>query len=219
MLGGVEATPDHRSDIGRRIALRREQLGLSRGDVASRAGMAREYLTYLEEQQGAPSADSLTRLARALETTVTELSGGRPAPGEPARPPGESTVIPAGECRALLAAHRVGRVAVATRTGPAIVPVAYTLVEGDIVFRAAPGMTPPVAPGEQVAFEVDRLDEAQHVGWLVQAAGPAELVTDPGQAASLAARTRDAVPWFGTADGPWVRLRPGNLTGRRLRLA
>ena len=47
-------------------------------------------------------------------------------------------VLSDAECRTLLAGQDVGRVAVANG-GPAILPVVYALLDGDVVFRTAPG--------------------------------------------------------------------------------
>lgn len=63
-------------DIGRRLALRREELGLSREQVADRAGIAPEYLRYVEERPFAsPGPTFLLRVAEALETNVPRLRG------------------------------------------------------------------------------------------------------------------------------------------------
>src|ERR1044072_270136 len=79
-------------DLGRRLAARRAELGLTRRQTANRAGIAPSYLRYLEEAPGAaPDAGALLRLAGVLETTVTELAGGHaglpPGPGRAAAHP------------------------------------------------------------------------------------------------------------------------------------
>ncbi|MFJ7271335.1 helix-turn-helix domain-containing protein [Streptomyces sp. NPDC099050] len=43
-----------RSDLGRRVAARRTELGLSREDVALRAGSAESYIAYVEEGEARP---------------------------------------------------------------------------------------------------------------------------------------------------------------------
>ncbi|MEU0220578.1 helix-turn-helix domain-containing protein, partial [Streptomyces sp. NPDC006265] len=71
----VEGHP--KGDLGRRITQRRTELGLSRQEAATRAGMAPTYLQYLEERPAAdPGAGTLLRLAGALKTTVWHLTGG-----------------------------------------------------------------------------------------------------------------------------------------------
>ncbi|MEU2554571.1 pyridoxamine 5'-phosphate oxidase family protein [Streptomyces sp. NPDC013313] len=206
-------------DLGRRLAARRLQLGLTRRQAAARAGMAASYLRYLEEHPGAaPGTGALMNLAEALETTVNELTGGSvdlpPGTGRAARAPEFSRLRPS-ECRTLLAMHGVGRLAVPTASGPLIVPVNYTVVDGAIVFRTARGATPSLAAGLQVAFEVDRIDEAFSQGWSVLVRGPAHAVTDRHEQLRLAERAY-SVPWAGGNRSVWVRIEPFTITGRRI---
>ncbi|WP_059013478.1 pyridoxamine 5'-phosphate oxidase family protein [Streptomyces specialis] len=210
---------NHRSDVGRRVAIRREQLGLSREDVADRAGVAPQYLRYLEERPASPSVASLTRVARALETSVAELTGAEPPVASPCPPPhGEMVRLDPGECHELAARHTVGRVGVTTPDGPAIIPVNYALVDGTVVFRTMPGAGPSFAPdAAETAFEIDALDEAQGVGWSVLFVGPAREVTDPEEIARLAEET-PTEPWAPGERDLWVRLRPARVTGRRVYL-
>jgi transcriptional regulator with XRE-family HTH domain len=62
-------------DLGRRVAYRRQELGLSTRDVAVRAGMAPGYIEYLERQPSELTTDELIRLANALDSTVNALLG------------------------------------------------------------------------------------------------------------------------------------------------
>jgi hypothetical protein len=206
-------------DLGRRLAARRAQLGLTRTETAARAGMAPGYLQYLEERPGAaPGSGVLLRLADVLETTVQHLTGGDtelpPGPGQASRSP-EFTELSTSECRALLSTHGVGRLAVPTASGPVVVPVNYSVVDGAIVFRTAPGTTPSQAAGCQVAFEVDRIDDAFSQGWSVLVRGRARVVTDPDDVRRLADRVRSA-PWAGGRRNQWVRIDPLVITGRRI---
>ncbi|MEO3751243.1 pyridoxamine 5'-phosphate oxidase family protein [Streptomyces sp. B6B3] len=221
-MAGAPSGSNHRSDVGRRVALRRERLGLTREDVARQAGIAPEYLRYLETHAASPSIGSLTRVARALQTTVARLSGvEESAEGADAEAPlrrrAQPTELGPAECRELLAAHRVGRVAVATPEGPTIVPVSYRYLDDAVVFRAEPGTAPPIADGEDVAFEVDQLDETQRVGWSVMAVGRAREVTDRDTISRLAARDREE-PWPGDDLARWVRVEAERLAGRRVPL-
>jgi hypothetical protein len=47
--------------------------------------------------------------------------------------------LSAEECETLLANHAFGRVAVWSGDHPAVLPVLYRLLDGDVVFRTAPG--------------------------------------------------------------------------------
>lgn len=62
-------------DLGRRVAARRQELGLSRAQLASRAGMAASYIGYLEEHPANVGNGGLMRLADALATTPAVLLG------------------------------------------------------------------------------------------------------------------------------------------------
>ncbi|MEV5875369.1 pyridoxamine 5'-phosphate oxidase family protein [Streptomyces sp. NPDC052101] len=208
-------------DLGRRLATRRAQLGLPRREVALRAGMSVGYLRYLEEYPAAtPGSGSLIRLAHVLESTVTELTGGAvdlpPGPGLAVWGHHFIELGPA-ECRALLGSHGVGRLAAPTGTGPVIVPVNYSIVDGSIVFRTGNGATPSFASGHQVAFEVDRIDDAFSQGWSVLVRGSALIVTDERDTRRFT-ELAYSTPWAGGSRDVWVRIEPHTVTGRRIRV-
>ncbi|CAL9338296.1 hypothetical protein SUDANB70_00223 [Streptomyces sp. enrichment culture] len=206
-------------DLGRRLARRRTELGLTREETAARAGLAPSYLAHLEEHAGAsPNTGVLLRLAGVLETTLNRLAGGDtdlpPGTGRASRH-AEFTVLEQEESRALLGSHGVGRLAVPTDEGPVIVPVNYDVVDDSVVFRTAPGTTPARAVGHRVAFEVDRIDDALSQGWSVQVRGDAVAVTAPEETARLAERAHSE-PWAGGRRDEWVRIEPFEITGRRI---
>nr|WP_274389109.1 pyridoxamine 5'-phosphate oxidase family protein [Streptomyces taklimakanensis] len=118
------------------------------------------------------------------------------------------------ECRALLATHGVGRVAVTTSAGPSIVPVSYLVTGDDIAYRTAPGATSAEAVGHEVAFEVDNVDESFRWGWSVQVVGPAR----PGGEAESARLTAEAPgrPWVDGERDMWVLVRADRVTGHRV---
>ncbi|GAA0913811.1 pyridoxamine 5'-phosphate oxidase family protein [Streptomyces thermoalcalitolerans] len=205
-------------DIGRRLAAARRRAGLSLEEVAGRARMSPQYLSYLEEYPSDPSPAALLRLADALGTTLDRLRGGGWE-----RPPGQGQALlhprlvelDEDECRALLCTHGVGRVALVTEDGPVVYPVNYDVVDGDLVFRTDPDAAPAEAVGTEVAFEVDRVDEVMSQGWSVLARGRAEAVTDPGEIHRLRGQVRSS-PWASRERTLWVRIRPTRLTGRRI---
>jgi nitroimidazol reductase NimA-like FMN-containing flavoprotein (pyridoxamine 5'-phosphate oxidase superfamily) len=217
LANAVEGAPV--GDLGRRLALRRSQLGLTLEETAGRAGVAHSYLRYLEEHPGAaPGTGVLLRLAGVLGTTVTELTGGNadlpPGLGRAARHPVFSELDPQ-ECRALLATHGVGRLAVSTDDGPLVLPLNYSVVDGVIVYRTEPDSVPARASGQRVAFEVDRIDDAFSRGWSVLVRGHARTVTDSDAARRLAERAYSE-PWAGGPRDLWVRIDPRRITGRRI---
>ncbi|WP_427924180.1 helix-turn-helix domain-containing protein [Streptomyces sp. cg40] len=216
-LSVTEGSPT--GDLGRRITVRRTALDLSREETADRAGVAASYLQYLEEFPGAaPNRSVLLRLAAALETTATDLAGGSSdlTPGQGRAGSGPTfTALTVQECRELLSTHGVGRVAVPTASGPVIVPVNYSVVDGAIVYRTAPGAMPSRAAGRQVTFEIDRIDDAFAEGWSVLALGRARTVTDADDVRRLTEHAF-STPWAGGPREEWVRIDALSLTGRRI---
>ncbi|MEU1279216.1 pyridoxamine 5'-phosphate oxidase family protein [Streptomyces sp. NPDC005805] len=205
-------------DIGRRVGARRRELGLSREEVATRAGSAPGYIQYLEENPAAPGMGFLLRLADALETTVTALTGsGADLPeglGRAGYHP-ELVELDAPECWDLLGTHGVGRVAVTTPDGPAILPVNYVVSEGEVAFRTSPGALPGRAAGGEVAFEVDHIDEAFSQGWSVLVVGDARTVAD-GDAVRRLDELAYSAPWAGGDRELWIAVAPERVTGRRI---
>ncbi|MEU9045695.1 MULTISPECIES: pyridoxamine 5'-phosphate oxidase family protein [unclassified Kitasatospora] len=203
------------------MAERRQRLGLSRQDVADRAGMAVGFVEYVESSAGPPDIVPLTRLAGALGTSAWELLGGGVD-----IPPGRAAAaahpvleeLPAWECWARLAPGGIGRVALATEEGPVVLPVNFRVLDGTVVYRTAAGSTPAAAVGDWVAFEVDHIDEAQRSGWSVLVKGTAALLDDPDAVEHLT-RRGSPDPWAGGARDVWVRVKPSSITGRRIRIS
>ncbi|WP_046733254.1 helix-turn-helix domain-containing protein [Streptomyces humi] len=216
--GRVERPP--LGDLGRRLMTRRLELGLTRRETAVRAGVAPGYLQYLEENPlAAPGTGALLRLAEVLHTTLTHLTGGDtetpPGSGRAAHAPEFAELSPA-QCMTLLGTHGVGRLGVPTAGGPVIVPVNYSVVEGAIVYRTAPGTTPALAAGHRVAFETDRIDDTFSEGWSVLVQGRAHTVTEPDEIHRLTASAH-STPWAGGRRDLWMRVEPDVVTGRRIR--
>lgn len=60
-------------EIGRRIARRRKELGLTQSVAEERAEIGSGYLTSIERARSIPSTEVIMRLAVALETTPDEF--------------------------------------------------------------------------------------------------------------------------------------------------
>jgi transcriptional regulator with XRE-family HTH domain len=207
-----------RTELGRRVASRRAALGLSREALGERCGADAHYIAYLEEHPAAPAVGTLIRLANALGTTVDDLTGANAAhaPGTATAVRGaELRTLDEPECRRLLGTHGVGRVAVFTSEGPAIIPVNYLLAGPDIAFRTSGETALARAAGTEAAFEVDRIDEVAATGWSVLAVGRLVAVTDADELRHLNSAARSA-PWAGGTRAHWMRLTPVRLTGRRI---
>ncbi|NML51099.1 helix-turn-helix domain-containing protein [Streptomyces sp. R302] len=210
----------HRSDLGRRVATRRRQLGLSREEVAERAGSSPGYIAYVEEQLPTPGIEFLVRLAHALDTTIQDLTGltADLAPG--GAPPGnrpELVELEETECWSLLDERGVGRIGVEGADGPVVFPVNYQVLDGSLVFSTAAesALGRAAAAGAEVAFEEDRLDEAFRRGWSVLLVGPVHLLSDPAEAMDMS-RAVTVRPWSGDGRNTVVRLVPRRVTGRRI---
>ncbi|WP_052864256.1 DUF1918 domain-containing protein [Streptomyces niger] len=215
--GRVPEPPPPGSDFGRRVAHERQRLGLSRAEVADRAGMAENYLSYLEQRPADPSSATVLRLAAALETSPDALRGAgterAPGAGRAANRPRLHELGPE-ECRRLVSSHGVGRLALSTADGPQVLPVNYALVDDTVVYRTAPGTVTAAAVGKLAALQVDHVDEAMSRGWSVLMVGPARLVTGPA-AEELDSRA-PSLPWAGGDRPLWVSIGPLRISGRRI---
>ncbi|WP_329561298.1 helix-turn-helix domain-containing protein [Kitasatospora sp. NBC_01266] len=206
-------------DVGRRVALRREELGLSREEAAERAGMAASYLEYLETRPAVLDPGTLLRLAGALDTSEAELLGGGlerpPGRAEPGDRPHLEDLDPA-DCWARLSDHGVGRLAYATREGPVVLPVNYRVRDGALLYRTAAGSAPSRAPGRRIAFEVDHLDESTSTGWSVLVTGTAEQLFDSDEIGGRSTGPGPE-PWAGGTREVWIRVDPERISGRSIR--
>jgi transcriptional regulator with XRE-family HTH domain len=210
------------TDLGRRIAEQRGRAGLSRDEVAEKAGMAPAYLAFLETSTTPnPTHGALVRLSAALGVPATALSGVGLS-----LPPGQRNaaqdpvlqVLSVAECREYLAAGGIGRFLFVDARGPVAIPVNYRMLDDDIIFRTG-GHTSLVAGVEQrqVSFDVDHFDEALSEGWSVLARGAASLITE---AADLEqARSLGIAPWAGGDRETYVRIVTGEISGRRIRVS
>ncbi|MGJ6969586.1 pyridoxamine 5'-phosphate oxidase family protein [Streptosporangium sp. G11] len=220
MTGRVSAP----GDLGRRIARRREDLGLTRDELARRAGIDPGYLAYLEDAVASPNTGTVNRVATALDTRPEELVG-----GDLDLPPGRCRPAPSGlekldrdECLRLITPGGVGRIAFEEIGGPVILPVNYALHGNSVIFRTAFGgpLDDTLRTGVQgveskVAFEVDRIDDAGREGWSVLVRGGVHHVSSEEDRAALAAL--GVRPWAGGERELYVRIAATEVTGRRIR--
>ncbi|MGV9773112.1 pyridoxamine 5'-phosphate oxidase family protein [Streptosporangium sp. NPDC003464] len=211
-------------DLGRRIARRRESLGLDREQLANRAGIAPAYLAYVEQRAAAPAIETINRLAYALDTSTAELLGGTidlpPGRGAAARHP-ELEKLDTEECLRLISPGGVGRLAFNDLGGPMILPVNYVLHEGSVIFRTAFGgpfdanLSTGVNGVEfKIAFEVDRIDDANSEGWSVLIRGGVHHVSTAEEQAAV--MTLNVRPWAGGDRELYVKITPAEITGRRI---
>lgn len=204
--------------IAQHISERSTQLGLTAQALATQAGMAPRYLEHLIDAGPGFDPGGFLRLAAALQLTYRELLEG---PSDP--PPGQSEAaarpvlihLTAHECWEKLGTHGVGRIALPVHPGPAVFPVNYTVDADTIVYRTDPQGAAAAEAGATVSFQVDRIDDHLSRGWSVLIIGTAEHVDDPDTLQRLAQRP-GAEPWAGGNRPLWVRIRPEQITGRRI---
>ncbi|MEU4924305.1 pyridoxamine 5'-phosphate oxidase family protein [Streptomyces parvus] len=210
--------PPAKGDLGRRITARRLQLGLSRQDVALRAGAAPGYIEYVEEQPATPGVGFLLRLADALETTVQELSGGPgdlpPAVGRGARR-ARMVELDEATCWARLGDHGVGRVALTLEDGPVVLPVNYQVQDGEVMFSTGDDSPLAAAADTEIAFEADYFDDAFSRGWSVLIVGTVRPVADDDASQQLR-EAAFSTPWAGQEREHVMLLGARRITGRRI---
>ncbi len=128
----------------------------------------------------------------------------------------ETRELSARECLTLLRSGVAGRVALATPTGPHIVPVNYSVVDDAIIVRTSPySVLGTHGRDTTFAFEIDAFDRERARGWSVQARGRIEALADRTELQAV----RDAAepqPWAGGARPLYLRLRWNELTGRQV---
>src|SRR6218665_1455750 len=120
------------------------------------------------------------------------------------------------ECWELLELAPMGRIALAAGGEIDIFPINFSVHDGALYFRTAPGTKlVELTVNPQVALEID--------GW---DAGEAYSVVVKGEAERLehaveidAAEQLPLTPWVPTLKYRWVRIRPSSLSGRRFRRA
>jgi nitroimidazol reductase NimA-like FMN-containing flavoprotein (pyridoxamine 5'-phosphate oxidase superfamily) len=122
------------------------------------------------------------------------------------------------QCLRLMATAPVGRIIYTRHAMPAVEVVNFTVDAGDIVIRTAPsGKLLAAIRGAVVAFEADDFDPVTRSGWSVTAVGHAREVTNPADIGML--RTTGPHPWVAGDHPYFVRITPGQLTGRYLSAA
>jgi len=126
--------------------------------------------------------------------------------------PGHLRTLTEVECRELLDARQVGRVAYCDEHGPVVVPVNYTLDGDGVLLRVSPHTSLALhLRSAPAAFQVDEHDDYTQSGWSVLVRGQATWV-DP---ADHPAADRLS-PWPEGQRTLHVRIEAREITGRRL---
>lgn len=125
----------------------------------------------------------------------------------------ENPITPLEEdtCWGYLASQEVGRLATARDGQPEIFPINYCVDGQSVVFRTAEGSKlQELTDNALVAFEVDGWDDDK--GWSVVIKGEATVITDEREL--QLADHMPLKPWVPTVKKHYVRITPGELTGR-----
>lgn len=152
-----------------------------------------------------------------MESSPADRAAAPPATGTPGR---RTEELGADEALRLLGTVPLGRIVFTRHALPAVRPVNHVLDGGDIIVRVQDGSTVSAllaahdGSGVVVAYEADAIDPATRLGWSVVATGYADAVTDP---ADLDRYARLLQPWADAPASRAVRIRPGVVTGFRLR--
>ncbi len=73
-------------NVGISIRNLRQKRGLSQGDLEKRTGLMRCYISRVENGHTVPSIETLSRIARAMETQLVDMFLGADAPSGNAEP-------------------------------------------------------------------------------------------------------------------------------------
>ncbi|WP_438296208.1 pyridoxamine 5'-phosphate oxidase family protein [Streptomyces sp. HUAS TT7] len=105
-----------------------------------------------------------------------------------------------------------GRLVYIQRESAVVRPATHRLEYGRLIVRS-PAQATALSGRATLTYQADEIKVAGGTGWTVTAVGPAEVITDPDEAAHYR-RTL-----FGWAHGPHdtlVRIQPQHVTGYRL---
>lgn len=128
----------------------------------------------------------------------------------------ELEVLGEAECRALLAASQIGRVAVVVDDLPSICPVNYVIDGDSIVVRTNWPILTHACPS-LVALQIDGADAGPETGWSVMVQGMAHDITDALDLASEHLQKVPVSPWAPGPDPRLLRLVPRSIAGHRFR--
>lgn len=124
--------------------------------------------------------------------------------------------LPKRECFELLSVSAVGRIGVLVDSAPEIYPVNFVVDDHTIVFKTNAGSKlRGLVRSPTVCFEADGFNHDEQVGWSVLVKGRAEEVRGPEETSRV-----EQLPlriWTTGEKVHWIRIRPGDVTGRRIR--
>ncbi|WP_405595423.1 pyridoxamine 5'-phosphate oxidase family protein [Streptomyces sp. NBC_01410] len=112
----------------------------------------------------------------------------------------------------LLEGAAQGRLVYVQRESAVIRPAVHILQYGRLIVRT-PAQAAALSGRAALTYHADEIRVAGGIGWTVTATGPAEVITDPDEAAHY----RRTLPgWVHGPHDTLVRIRPQTVTGFRL---
>lgn len=131
---------------------------------------------------------------------------------------GTFTSIVESECRELLSVATIGRLAFNGTEGIQLLPVNFLYLQDNVYFRVdASSVLGELAAGsDDVAFEVDYLEELVKEAWSVLVKGRIGTVSDSSELESLLGQRR-LEPWALGDRQLYLRLVPVTITGRKVK--
>lgn len=124
-------------------------------------------------------------------------------------------VLTVEQCWEHLGAEPVGRIGVLVDSAPEIYPVNHVVDHETVVFRTSKGdKLRGLERSPSVCFEVDGHDASDHTGWSVLVKGTAVEVVDSDELSRLVGL--ELVYWALGEKAHWIRIRPREVTGRRI---
>lgn len=119
-----------------------------------------------------------------------------------------------GQCRDLLSAVSLGRVAWASPSGPRVFPVNFRWDGGQVILRTSPySELAQLVRRQPVAFEVDQVDMAARTAWSVVVHGEAEGLKQSPRLLDLW-RRGVVIPWPEGSHPMFIVIDPVIITGR-----
>ena len=106
-----------------------------------------------------------------------------------------------------------GRLVYVQRDVPMVRPAAHVLEYGRLIVRTPVAATALSGTSTVVTYHADHLHSVTGRGWSVTASGPAEVITDPNEAAHY---LRTLSGWAHGPHDTLLRVRPQNVNGYRL---
>lgn len=124
-------------------------------------------------------------------------------------------VLSPDECWTLLSATSVARLAFVVDGWPVVLPVNYLIDGKEFLIRTAPGAKLASARSTvQVSLQADATESIYRSGWSVLVFGSASEITDANELQRV-----NALPlrsWAGGDKLYWIKIRPVQITGRRV---